>query len=517
MHDRPGIWLRIFTILTSLGIAAAAPGKPPIPISYATTRITGPLTTNGLVDYVAAFNQRFGKGVTPENNAAVPLLILFRPGSFRGGSYKMVAGKMTYLPDKNWGRKFREALGITAHELTGPRFVDFQNFRKHADPAAVSQAAGDIGHLSPAPPNIRGKLYTHPWSAHNHPWAAAWLQVNEGALDVARSALRRRHFFIPLLASSIDGPSMASAIGTVLGPMASLKALANAFSMRAMLELHKHRLKACMDDLLAIHQLAQLTTHEPFLIFDLVADSVSTESCHADEAMINSGRLSSNQLRKYMDRLSRLPSAVPIFSALDTGERWLELDTMQRAAASGNVEAFTGFGSPVPKQAIGWTPSQFGKAMKALNAIEDQLISVFKAKTYIQKQRAFLKSIANWQHLPDTADKTIILQAQMCGRTIPLHARNIATFRMDRLALALAAYRSDHGIFPDRLAQLSPKYLRAIPRDPFTGKPFQYSTGPAGCTIASPGKFPPGLSGLQGQRSGHALIVHLRLTQGHEK
>ncbi len=42
----------------------------------------------GYVDYVAMFNQRFGKGVTPQNNAAVPLLILFRPQAFRGGEYK---------------------------------------------------------------------------------------------------------------------------------------------------------------------------------------------------------------------------------------------------------------------------------------------------------------------------------------------------------------------------------------------------------------------------------------------
>ncbi|MGA2259294.1 MAG: hypothetical protein ABSG53_31865 [Thermoguttaceae bacterium] len=43
-------------------------------ISKETTYITGPLRKDGYVDYIAALNQRFREGVTPENNAAVPFL-----------------------------------------------------------------------------------------------------------------------------------------------------------------------------------------------------------------------------------------------------------------------------------------------------------------------------------------------------------------------------------------------------------------------------------------------------------
>lgn len=57
-----------------------------------------------------------------------------------------------------------------------------------------------------------------------------------------------------------------------------------------------------------------------------------------------------------------------------------------------------------------------------------------------------------------------------------------------RTALALTAYRQKHGRFPERLDQLVPEFLRAVPVDPFDGQPLRlrragdnllvYSIGP---------------------------------------
>src|SRR5271163_71889 len=63
--------------------AEAKQAKKPyvaVTISKETTFITAPLRKDGYVNYVAALNQRFGAGVTPENNAAVPFLKAMGPG-----------------------------------------------------------------------------------------------------------------------------------------------------------------------------------------------------------------------------------------------------------------------------------------------------------------------------------------------------------------------------------------------------------------------------------------------------
>ena len=113
--------LYFFRTLAALSLAitiCAAAAASPIPSARATTRVTGPLTKNGYVNYVAKFNKRFGKGVTASNNAAVPLLILFRPDSFQGGATKAVAGKFINVPDKTYARELRRSLGISKRDLT---------------------------------------------------------------------------------------------------------------------------------------------------------------------------------------------------------------------------------------------------------------------------------------------------------------------------------------------------------------------------------------------------------------
>ncbi|MGQ9649354.1 MAG: hypothetical protein ACUVXJ_04525 [Phycisphaerae bacterium] len=40
--------------------------------------------------------------------------------------------------------------------------------------------------------------------------------------------------------------------------------------------------------------------------------------------------------------------------------------------------------------------------------------------------------------------------------------------------LAVAAYRNDHGRFPESLDELVPRYLEAVPMDPFTSQPLRY-------------------------------------------
>ena len=112
--------LYFFRTLAALSftVTICAAATAPIPSAHATTRVTGPLTKNGRVDYVAAFNKRFGKGVTASNNAAVPLLILFRPDSFQGGATKVVAGKFINVPDKTYARELRRSLGISKRDLT---------------------------------------------------------------------------------------------------------------------------------------------------------------------------------------------------------------------------------------------------------------------------------------------------------------------------------------------------------------------------------------------------------------
>src|SRR5947208_16202785 len=52
-----------------------------IHVGYDTTRVTEPRNPDGSVDFLAALDAHFGRGVTFDNNAAVPLVQILGPAA----------------------------------------------------------------------------------------------------------------------------------------------------------------------------------------------------------------------------------------------------------------------------------------------------------------------------------------------------------------------------------------------------------------------------------------------------
>jgi hypothetical protein len=74
---------------------------------------------------------------------------------------------------------------------------------------------------------------------------------------------------------------------------------------------------------------------------------------------------------------------------------------------------------------------------------------------------------------------------------IEIHFRIVAERRATTIALAICLYRADHGgHWPVLVAELVPRYLQAIPADPFspTGAVFRYRLNPGGPIIYSVGQ-----------------------------
>jgi acetyl esterase/lipase len=147
-----------------------------ITISKETTYITGPLRKDGYVDYVAALNQRFRAGVTPENNAAVPFLKAVGPGEIapncRGEYFKM--------------------LGIPPLPENGDYYVTLEKYAQRsmgADrPAAEAGATGRDLYWEQLTQAMK-----RPWSKKEFPVVAGWLACagDQGLLQHARLTPRQ--------------------------------------------------------------------------------------------------------------------------------------------------------------------------------------------------------------------------------------------------------------------------------------------------------------------------------------
>jgi hypothetical protein len=83
------------------------------------------------------------------------------------------------------------------------------------------------------------------------------------------------------------------------------------------------------------------------------------------------------------------------------------------------------------------------------------------------------------------------------------HSRAMIDSHLTPVALMLSAYRTEHGQYPDALHALTPKYLAAQPKDPWSNGDYRYrrqddgyllySIGPNGKDDGGPRLYPRGV------------------------
>jgi hypothetical protein len=123
--------------------------------------------------------------------------------------------------------------------------------------------------------------------------------------------------------------------------------------------------------------------------------------------------------------------------------------------------------------------------LKALATVEAEAAAISKkASAMPQVLRMFLPRKAATEVLGDS----------LIGLLLPAVAKVAAAAdrvgqvgRNLRLALALSAYRADHGKYPEKLDALAPKYLPTVPGDLFSGGALVYRLTDTGYLLYSVG------------------------------
>ena len=142
-----------------------APTK--IIVSRETTYITGPLNADGTVNYVAYLDEKFSRGVTPENNAVVPLIRALGPDVLEGKARDAFYARLGIAPLPEYGDYFipLHMRVVKARRAHADLFVSI-----HADSYINSRASGTS---------------VFALSEHGATSAAArWLAKNENEADL---------------------------------------------------------------------------------------------------------------------------------------------------------------------------------------------------------------------------------------------------------------------------------------------------------------------------------------------
>lgn len=514
------------------------PAKVNITVGKDTTYITGPLNEDGTVNYLAYLNAKYGKGVTPRNNAMVLLARAVGPEAWGPPHYKSFRDKAF------------KAMGIAPLPFEGDYFVTLDQYdepvateapppRTPAQKAAAKRTmelmrkieAGEISKAEmdelAAMPSTQADVVNKtsdqvdeamkgPWSPKKLPLVAVWLKANAKPLALVVQATKRPRFYHPMVSKS-DPPRM---IDEETLRFKSVIDVTKALSARAMLKLQTGDHDGAWVDVMALRRLARLISQNPTLIHHAVGMSMEVRACKCTAAAVTSGRFSIKRLRACLADMRALAPLPDIRQAV-TGERFWALDAvMMLARGEGKADAAAEIGTAVGRLLTGVISKRlidWDQMLRTFNHWHDRLASALAERDIPKRRRACEKLDSDLKDLAAQARKQTSgaglakfiakavvglrsdsLTKNLAGHLVSLLMPSLGTIvdRYDaaltreelvRSAASLALHKAETGQFPPKLADLAPKYLRALPGDRFSGKALLYRRQGKGCVVYSVG------------------------------
>ena len=296
--SRPGILI----LAICAPALAAEPAKLPFTVSKETTIITSPLHADGTPDYVAALNQKYGKGVTAENNGFVTWLQVV-------GTEGLISSK----PQNN--EKLLELLGtkpVPAPKAPWQEYSDFLIITKGMNDADAHVEADSME-----------ALRFRRWKSAEHANAAEYLKSQKANLDITVAAAAKTQWWIP----SISGDSRHT--GTIMLPsLGTMRGVARALCARATLRATEGDFDGFMRDVVTVKRLARRIATGPTLIENLVGVAIDAMGNQTIGTVAGSGAVSEEEWRALHAAARELPPLPSASEGVDVIERGIHLDRL---------------------------------------------------------------------------------------------------------------------------------------------------------------------------------------------
>ena len=458
-----------------------------VPVSYDTTRLMGPVSKDGGINYVRALNQLAHRGVTSKNDAAVLLIKAVGP--------KLFPAEVWYDKDILW------QLDMQPFETNASRLIPLADWlRKRPLPENPNRYSRWRLELN---------LRSHPWTATRYPVLAQWMQANREPLALFASAVKRPRYYVPL--ESPDRGLIHARV-PLLRPLSFLVQVA---AMRGMMLLGQGDAEGAVRWANRINRLAILVAQSPDVVSYLLGIRFESVAMRMDQAAANSDELSAKQLGALLNSIETLPSLPSLAEALND-QRYAGLSMIMMLDENGLKILKINRMLESEKEVVNaiW-PIDYAGMMREEHQIFDAEVAASKLPGFLKECRRMkqLKMVIKEYASPasvilNPASVAVVL-ANPDATHIACYRRGVNVMRcLTEVAAALAKLKKVRGKYPATLSDLVPTDLKYAPKDAFSGEPFQYAvtTGGRGFQVKSLG-VPPGVGGLTLRRDMAANIV----------
>jgi len=493
MYARPMI--AGITLVAMAGVLCAIDpplrALPPVTPGKSTTVVTGPLDKSGQIDYESALNERMKGKTTPKTNAVVLLIKAIGPTP---------EGARLHKDYYNW-------LGTTKPPDEGTYLLWYLDFFGDDVRGEDLQALFDRD----------SELRTRPWTEKDEPKFADWLRANGPALKVVAEAARRPDYFYPFIARKPDG-TRDVLIGSLLSTVQKTREVASLLGLRVMYHCGAKKYDAAWQDVITLHRLGRLLSKGGSLIELLVGIAIDAIARNAALRFLEASKPDAKRALTYRDDLLKLPPLASVADKVDLSERFTFLDSAQAVRRNG-VSALTeliglarGNFPEVPAEVVEATLFRldWDRVLKTGNGWYDRMTTALRKPTRAERQKALAAIEVDLKRAKQDADFLAIVRdsadaakrgaaSDRAGdllvnllmptvlKVSEASDRQEVRFRTEVLAFALAAHFADHKKYPAKLADLVPKYAKAIPDDIYSGKPLIYKPTVSGYELYSVG------------------------------
>jgi len=230
------------------------------------------------------------------------------------------------------------------------------------------------------------------------------------------------------------------------------------------------------------------------------------EACDGDWRLAHFGKLGPNQAKELWADVQRLPPLPRVWEKVGISDRFLYLDMVCNTACGGarfpEIAKGGALGELVAKS-VDAGVVDWDRMLRSGNRHFDQVVALGGLAGWQERHQAArvlseemsrrvvrardAKVAPRGKTRENAAEENVaevLCSAYLCATATPvgalLTAEDAAAIRvrLTEVALALGAYRTEEGRYPEKLRDLQPKYLGGLPKDPYSGGDYCY--GPRG-------------------------------------
>jgi hypothetical protein len=256
---------------------------------------------------------------------------------------------------------------------------------------------------------------------------------------------------------------------------------------------HRGQIDEALESCLAVLNLVRSIGAQPHLNAEGLRISGISRVCDTIERVLNQGQASEASLVALQELLSEEKKHHSLLICV-RAQRALVDDQFTRMK-NGPITVVSAFdGAPLPSRdldlktrLLGFWKSDFQREHVRSLELTTRMVEIARLPEHEQEAEE-RKLDAEIQELPSQAALTIkVLQWwQAMGRPA---RRKTAQVRSLLALVAVERYRLKHGKWPDRLEDLRPEFLTAVPLNPEDGRPLGYAKRGDGVTIVSPRSY----------------------------